>query len=84
MAACVLATIVRHRAPGMSLLRMPVFTWTGLVSVLMTVGSFPVLILVMVLLYLQRRGANIFIELQRGDRLSGPVLVLRASIPSST
>jgi cytochrome c oxidase subunit 1 len=61
MAACVLGTIVRHRAPGMSLLRMPVFTWTGLVSVLMTVGSFPVLILVMILLYIQRRGANIFV-----------------------
>ena len=26
---CVLATIARRRAPGMSLLRMPVFTWTG-------------------------------------------------------
>ncbi|HWC84923.1 MAG TPA: cbb3-type cytochrome c oxidase subunit I [Solirubrobacteraceae bacterium] len=61
MAACVLGTIVRHRAPGMSLLRMPVFTWTSLVSVLMVVGSFPVLILVMVLLYIQRRGGQVFI-----------------------
>ncbi|HWF73782.1 MAG TPA: cbb3-type cytochrome c oxidase subunit I [Solirubrobacteraceae bacterium] len=61
MAACVAATIARHRAPGMSLLRMPVFTWTAFVTVLMTVGSFPVLIFVMVLLYLQRQGANIFI-----------------------
>jgi cytochrome c oxidase subunit 1 len=61
MAACVLGTVLRHRAPGMSLLRMPVFTWTALVSVFMTVGSFPVLILVMTLLYIQRRGAHIFI-----------------------
>ena len=44
MAACVLATIVRRRAPGMSVLRMPVFTWTALVSVLMVVGAFPVLV----------------------------------------
>lgn len=61
MAGCVLGTIVRHRAPGMSMMRMPVFTWTALVSVLMTVGSFPVLILVMTLLYIQRHGGHIFV-----------------------
>ena len=27
-ARCVLATALRRRAPGMTLLRMPVFTWT--------------------------------------------------------
>ncbi len=54
MAACVLATVARHRAPGMALLRMPPFTWTALVSVLMVVGSFPVLIVAMVLLYVDR------------------------------
>ncbi len=41
MAACVLATIARHRAPGMALLRMPPFTWTALVIVLMVVGIVP-------------------------------------------
>jgi cytochrome c oxidase subunit 1 len=61
IAACVLGTIARHRASGMSLMRMPVFTWTALVTVLMTVGSFPVLILVMALLYIQRHGAHIFV-----------------------
>jgi cytochrome c oxidase subunit I len=59
--ACVLATIVRRRAPGMALLRMPVFTWTALVTVLMVVGAFPVLILAMVLLYIERAtGADIY------------------------
>jgi cytochrome c oxidase subunit 1 len=53
-------TILRRRAPGMSLLRMPVFTWTELVSVLMVVGAFPVLVLAMALLYADRLGANIF------------------------
>ncbi len=61
MAACVLTTIGRRRAPGMSMLRMPVFTWTALVSVLMTVGAFPVLILVMVLMFIDRHGGHIFI-----------------------
>lgn len=58
MAACVLATIGRHRAPGMALLRMPPFTWTALVAVLMVVGCFPVLIVAMVLLYLDRTTAT--------------------------
>jgi cytochrome c oxidase subunit I len=60
MAACVLATVARRRAPGMSLLRMPVFTWTALVSVLMVVAAFPILVLAMVLLYIDRHGGHIF------------------------
>jgi cytochrome c oxidase subunit 1 len=60
IAACVLGTITRLRAPGMSVLRMPVFTWTELVSVLMVVGSFPVLIVAMALLYAERQGASVF------------------------
>jgi cytochrome c oxidase subunit 1 len=61
MGACVLATIVRHRAPGMALLRMPVFTWTALVTVLMVVGAFPVLIVAMSLLFIDRvTGAHIY------------------------
>ena len=61
MGACVLATIARHRAPGMALLRMPVFTWTALVTVLMVVGAFPVLIVAMTLLFIDRTtGAHIY------------------------
>jgi cytochrome c oxidase subunit 1 len=61
MAWSVLMTIARHRAPGMALLRMPVFTWTATVSVLMVVAAFPVLVVAMVLLYIQRTtGANIY------------------------
>jgi cytochrome c oxidase subunit 1 len=60
MAWTVVATIARRRAPGMSLLRMPVFTWTSFVSVLMVVGAFPVLIVVMSLLYIDRHGGHIF------------------------
>ncbi len=60
MSAAIVATVARRRAPGMSLLRMPVFTWTALVSVLMVVASFPVLILAMLLLYIDRLGGHIF------------------------
>ncbi len=53
-------TIARRRAPGMSLLRMPVFTWTELVTVLMVIGAFPVLIVALVLLYIDRHGGHVF------------------------
>jgi cytochrome c oxidase subunit 1 len=60
MAVSVVATVARRRAPGMALLRMPPFTWTGLVSMLMIVGAFPMLFLVMVLLLIDRHGGHIF------------------------
>jgi cytochrome c oxidase subunit I len=60
VAASVLATVMRRRAPGMALLRMPVFAWTGLVSVLMVVGAFPALVVAMCLLYAERLGAHIY------------------------
>jgi cytochrome c oxidase subunit 1 len=37
--ACVLATVLRRRAPSMTLLRMPVFTWAMTATVLMVVVS---------------------------------------------
>jgi cytochrome c oxidase subunit 1 len=60
MSASVVATVARQRAPGMSLLRMPVFTWTALVSVLMVVAAFPMLVVAMALLFIDRHGAHIY------------------------
>ena len=54
--ACVLATILRRRAPGMTMLRLPVFTWTALVTALMVVFSFPSLVVAFALLLLERHG----------------------------
>jgi cytochrome c oxidase subunit I len=62
-----LATILRLRAPGMTMLRMPVFCWTMLVTCLMVVMTFPVLIAAMVMLLADRHGAGIF------DGSSGPI-----------
>jgi cytochrome c oxidase subunit I len=53
-AGCVLSTALRKRAPGMTLLRMPVFTWTMVVTCLLTLFAFPALILALVLLWAQR------------------------------
>ncbi|MBM7335067.1 MAG: cytochrome o ubiquinol oxidase subunit I [Alcanivorax sp.] len=49
-----LVTIVKMRAPGMSLMRMPVFTWTALCTNVLIVAAFPVLTAVLALLALDR------------------------------
>jgi cytochrome c oxidase subunit 1 len=53
-------TIVRMRPPRMTLLRMPVFTWSILASVLMTIMAFPSLLAALGLMTLGRMDAGIF------------------------
>ncbi|RJL04073.1 cytochrome o ubiquinol oxidase subunit I [Paracoccus siganidrum] len=54
-------TIVKMRAPGMTMMRMPVFTWTSLCTNILIVASFPVLTATLVLLTLDRYvGTNFF------------------------
>jgi len=48
------ATIVKMRAPGMTLMRMPVFTWTALCTNVLIVVAFPVLTASLALLSLDR------------------------------
>jgi cytochrome c oxidase subunit I len=60
LVACMLATIIRLRAPGMTMLRLPVFTWTMLAAVLMIIMTVPVLGVGMALLLADRLGADIF------------------------
>jgi cytochrome o ubiquinol oxidase subunit 1 len=56
-----IATIVKMRAPGMTLMKMPVFTWTSLCTNVLIVASFPVLTAVLLLLTLDRYlGTNFF------------------------
>src|SRR6267142_1305572 len=47
-------TILKMRAPGMSLMRMPVFCWTALASNLLIVAAFPVLTATFAMLLLDR------------------------------
>jgi cytochrome c oxidase subunit I+III len=47
-------TILKYRAPGMSLDKMPIFAWYALVTALMILTGFPPLILGSVLLELER------------------------------
>jgi len=47
-------TILKLRAPGMSLMRMPVFCWTALASNLLIVAAFPVLTATFAMMLLDR------------------------------
>jgi cytochrome c oxidase subunit I len=67
LAWCILGTILRRRAPGMTMLRLPVFTWAMLVTTLLIVVSFPALILAMVLLLIERQFGGVF------DGSGGPI-----------
>jgi cytochrome o ubiquinol oxidase subunit 1 len=49
-----IATIVKMRAPGMSMMKMPVFTWTSLCTNVLIVAAFPVLTAVLAMLSLDR------------------------------
>ena len=56
-----IATIIKLRAPGMTMMRMPIFTWTALVTNILIVASFPVLTAVLAMLGLDRNlGTDFF------------------------
>ncbi|HZT00899.1 MAG TPA: cytochrome o ubiquinol oxidase subunit I [Steroidobacteraceae bacterium] len=63
-----IATILRMRAPGMTLMRMPVFTWTALCTNILIVAAFPVLTVSLALLTLDRYlGMHFFTNTLGGD-----------------
>lgn len=49
-----LVTILKMRCPGMTLMKMPIFTWSALCSMLLVVFAFPILTATLVLLTLDR------------------------------
>ncbi|WP_204733895.1 cytochrome o ubiquinol oxidase subunit I [Hydrogenophaga laconesensis] len=56
-----LVTIIKMRAPGMNLMKMPVFVWTSLCTNALIVASFPILTAALVLMSLDRYvGTNFF------------------------
>ena len=48
------ATIIRMRAPGMTMMRLPVFTWTALCANILIIASFPILTVTVALLTADR------------------------------
>ncbi|MFD2032649.1 cbb3-type cytochrome c oxidase subunit I [Ancylobacter dichloromethanicus] len=56
-----ICTIVKMRAPGMTMMKMPIFTWTALCTNVLIVAAFPVLTAVLALLAADRYlGFNFF------------------------
>ena len=56
-----IATIVKMRAPGMSMMKMPVFTWTALCTNALIVATFPILTVTLAMLSMDRMvGTNFF------------------------
>jgi cytochrome o ubiquinol oxidase subunit 1 len=49
-----IVTIIKMRAPGMRMMRLPVFTWTALCSNILIVAAFPVLTAALAMLSLDR------------------------------
>ena len=61
-----LATIVKMRAPGMTMMKMPIFCWTALCTNVLIVASFPVLTAVLALLSLDRYVGTAFFTNELG------------------
>ena len=56
-----IVTIIKMRAPGMTMMRLPIFVWTSLCSNILIVASFPILTATLALLTLDRyAGTNFF------------------------
>ncbi|UHJ63713.1 cytochrome o ubiquinol oxidase subunit I [Melaminivora jejuensis] len=49
-----IVTIIKMRAPGMKLMKMPIFTWTALCTNALIVATFPILTATLVLMSLDR------------------------------
>src|SRR5690606_6965566 len=63
-------TIINMRAPGMTMMRLPVFVWMTLVVAFLLFLSLPVLTVALVQLYFDRNfGTNFFLPATGGDPL---------------
>lgn len=61
-------TILKMRAPGMTLMKMPLFTWGSLFSMLMAVTVFPLLTATLFLMFFDRYlGTHFFTTTMGGD-----------------
>ncbi|MFB9325664.1 cytochrome c oxidase subunit I [Paenibacillus aurantiacus] len=61
-----LATIINMRAPGMSFMRMPMFTWTAFITSALILFAFPALTVGLVALMFDRLFSGNFFEVSNG------------------
>ncbi|MDP9074003.1 MAG: cytochrome c oxidase subunit I [Actinomycetota bacterium] len=64
----IVVTVLNMRAPGMTLLKMPIFSWMSLISQLLTVFAMPIITVALFLLMFDRNfGSNFFNPAAGGD-----------------
>ncbi|MEK5232762.1 cytochrome aa3 quinol oxidase subunit I [Lysinibacillus sp. FSL K6-0232] len=61
-----ITTIIKMRAPGMTLMKMPMFTWSILITNIIIVFAFPVLTVALALMMLDRQFGTKFFAMQDG------------------
>ncbi len=61
-----IVTIINHRAPGMTLMKMPIFAWTTLVTSFLIMLSFPPVTVALILLGFDRLFGTQFFEVIAG------------------
>ncbi|MHB0883972.1 cbb3-type cytochrome c oxidase subunit I [Paenibacillus sp. SEL1] len=61
-----IVTIIKMRAPGMTWMKMPVFTWSVFSSCVIIIFAFPILTVTLALLFLDRFGGGHFFTLDFG------------------
>ena len=61
-----IVTIINMRAPGMTMMRVPVFTWMTLVTSFLIILSFPAITIAMVELMMDRQFGTNFFEVANG------------------
>src|SRR5690606_10363542 len=61
-----IVTIINMRAPGMTMMRLPVFTWMTLVTAFLIVLSFPAITIALVELMMDRSFGTNFFEASSG------------------
>jgi len=62
MGWAVLWTVLRKRTQGMTMLRLPVFSWSMVVTCLMVIGAFPALLAALVVLAVGRADPSLFVS----------------------
>ena len=63
-------TVLNMRAPGMKLMRMPIFTWMSFITQVLLLLAFPVITVALILLMFDRFfGTNFFVPSAGGDPL---------------
>ncbi|MET9625155.1 cytochrome c oxidase subunit I [Streptomyces sp. NPDC006464] len=64
-----LATIIGMRAPGMTMFRMPIFTWNVLFTAILVLMAFPVLAAALLVLEADRRFGSVVFDAANGGAL---------------